>query len=72
MQSFVNKFNIVLNQNKSEVIINFYQQYPVAQADGEIPSENIEVEVTPVANLIMNGDCAANLCKVLADLLQDE
>lgn len=71
MQVYTNRFNIAKNQDGSEVILNFFQNMPkLPDPTGQetIVSE-IPTEMTPVANLVMTGQCAHNLLKVLQDIL---
>ncbi len=76
MQAYVNKFSIALNQDKTEAIINFFQNVPVIPQNegaskmtvrGEMPAE-----VIPVVNLVMTGECAHNFARMLLDLLDQE
>lgn len=69
MQTFTNKFTVVLNQDKTEAIINFYQESPALSnlsgpLEGPIPTE-----FSPVANLVMTGQCAHNLLTALQEVL---
>lgn len=72
MQAYTNKFSIALNQDKSEVILNFFQNVPTIPQQDE--SENLVVsefksEIIPIANLAMTGQCARNLASALLQLL---
>ena len=72
MQSFTNKFSIALNQDKTEAIINFYQNIPMIPEDGSNISGEIPSQIIPVASLAMTGQCARNFAKALNDLLEQE
>lgn len=71
MQVYTNRFNIAKNQDGSEVILNFFQSMPKLPdpAKEETIASEIPTEMTPVANLVMTGQCAHNLLKVLQDIL---
>lgn len=71
MQLFTNRFNVMLNQDKTEAIINFYQHAPTVQGIEDADSNAIELKIEPVANLVMTGQCARNLLQVLQDLLNE-
>ncbi len=73
MQSYINKFNIAINGNRSEVLINFSQsvpQIPNQVANSAKPTE-VPVETIPVANLVMTEEVAQNLLQMLQDILKD-
>lgn len=70
MQAYTNKFSIILNQDKSEAIINFYQNIPVLPESGQPALSEIPSQVVPVASLAMTGQCAKNLSDALRDLLE--
>lgn len=71
MQAFTNKFSIAVNQDKSEVIINFYQNIPnlPVDLDGSVGLREMQSTVIPVSNLVMSGQCAQNLVSTLSSLL---
>lgn len=72
MQAFANKFTIFFNQDKTEAIINFYQEIPdLSNVTGQVVG-NFPTEVTPVANLAMTSQCAKNLLDSLQALLNKE
>lgn len=74
MQVFTNKFSVALNQDKSEVIINFFQNIPT------IPTANDQSKVVremsstiiPVANIVMTGQCAHNFVATLSNMLEQD
>lgn len=70
MQSFTNKFSIALSQDRTEVVFNFYKNIPLIPEDN--PPDEISVQVVPVANLVMTGQCAKNFSKALSDLLSKD
>lgn len=73
MQNYINKFNIAINGNRSEVLINFSQsvpQIPNQVANSAEPTE-VPVETIPVANLVMTEEVAQNLLQMLQDILKD-
>ena len=72
MQTFTNKFTIILNQDKSEAIINFYQNIPILPENGQPTVGELPSQVTPVASLAMTGQCAKNFSRALGDLLNQE
>lgn len=74
MQTFTNKFSIALNQDKTEVMINFFQNVPTLPETNMTPAEaeSISSVIVPVANLVMTGQCAKTLVDVLSDLLNLE
>ncbi|MBR5792387.1 MAG: hypothetical protein IKY34_04705 [Ruminiclostridium sp.] len=70
MQAYTNRFNVAMNFDGSEVMINFFQSVPQVPEDAanavvaEMPTENI-----PVANLVMTGQSAHNLLAALQGIL---
>ena len=72
MLQFTNKFSVALNHDKSEAIINFYQNTPVLPANGQTNTEEFPAEITPVANIVMTGDVARQLAHILQELLDKE
>lgn len=76
MQTYVNKFNIALNQDKSEALVDFFQNVPVIPQNNEAMNitfdTNLNTEVIPVVNLVMTGECARQLAMTLLALLGQE
>ncbi|WP_298016729.1 hypothetical protein [uncultured Dysosmobacter sp.] len=72
MQQYVNKFFIAMNEDKSEVIINFAQNVPTIPESATVSPDEFEVQVIPVAGLVMTGEFAENLAKSLSNLLTKE
>ena len=74
MQTFTNKFKIAMNQDKTEVILNFYQSVPepTTAMDKVHVIQNPERIDAPVANLVMTGQCARSLLSVLGDMLESD
>ena len=73
MQSYINKFNIAINGNRSEVLINFSQSVPQIpnQVANSAEATEVPVETIPVANLVMTEEVAQNLLQMLQDILKD-
>lgn len=73
MQSYINKFNIAINGNRSEVLINFSQAVPQipSQVTSSAEPTEVPVEIIPVANLVMTEEVARNLLQMLQDILKD-
>lgn len=72
MQTFANKFNIALNQDKSEVIINFFQnipKIPEVQGTSQVLSEP-QADIIPVSNLVMTGQTAQALAETILHLME--
>lgn len=74
MQAFTNKFNIAMNQDKTEVIINFFQNIPTVPVNTEYPQlvREMTSDVVPVANLVMTGQCAKNFAATLSSMLEQD
>ena len=72
MQVFTNKFSIALNQDKSEVIINFFQNVPIIPTSNDQPKlvQEMTSEIIPVANIVMTGQCARNFVEMLSNMLE--
>lgn len=71
MQTYVNKFNVALSQDKSEAILDFSQNTPLIPGDSESGGP-MGTNITPVANLVMTGACARQLAVTLLALLDQE
>ena len=67
MHTFTNKFNIALNQDKTEVMVTFYQNYPVMadQLNLQNVPQEIPANVEAVSQLVMTAPFA----KVFAENL---
>lgn len=72
MLLFTNKFSVALNHDKSEAIINFYQNTPVLPANGQTSGKELPAEITPVADIVMTGEVARQLANILQELLDRE
>lgn len=71
MQTFTNKFSIAVTPDKSEVVLNFFQNIPAIPEEEnaiEAPKE-LTPTVLPVANLVMTGQFAEEFVKVLSQML---
>ena len=74
MQTYTNKFNIAINGDRSEVIIDFFQnipQFPPQERNVQEPM-TFHVETLPVANLVMTKQIAQNLLQVLQNILSED
>lgn len=71
MQAYTNRFNLAINRDGSEVILNFFQNMPSAETliEHEDSSAELSTEMTPVANLVMTGRCAHSLLQALQNIL---
>lgn len=71
MQTYTNRFNVAMNKDGSEIILNFFQNMPELQAvaDQDATDSDLPTEMIPVANLVMTGQCAHNLLTVLQNIL---
>ena len=74
MQIFTNKFTIAVNAEKTEVILNFFQNIPTFPPDGTPSSEPVPAatQIVPVANLAMSGLFAKNLAETILKMLDTE
>ena len=74
MQTFTNKFSIAMNQDKTEVIINFFQNIPIVPVGNEPVARvgEMESELIPVSNIVMTGQCARNFLSTLSEMLNQE
>nr|WP_300828034.1 hypothetical protein [uncultured Oscillibacter sp.] len=72
MEIFTNKFSIILNEDKSEAVMNFYQIAPSWTEKGSSGEGEIVQEILPVASLVMTGQCAQNFSKSLQTLLNQD
>lgn len=73
MQQYTNRFNIAKNQDGSEVILNFYQNVPQFPdpTDQETIVSELKTEHLLVSSLVMTGQCAHNLLRVLQEILDE-
>ena len=74
MQSFTNKFSIAMNPDKTEVILDFFQNVPVFENDDVGINKKVDatMQKIPVANLVMSGTCARNLADVLLKMFEED
>ena len=74
MQLFANKFSIAMNESKSEVVVNFFQNVPTipGSVDGTTVSGTMDSEVVPISNLVMTGEFAEQLATTLLRMLEQK
>ena len=74
MQTFTNKFSVAFNQDRSEALINFFQNVPNIPADDSAANGNVQMtsQIIPVANMAMTGQCARNLAEAILKLINAE
>lgn len=65
MPTYTNQFNCMVNHDKTEVILTFCQRIPSVGPDGKTTSPEVE----PVSTLVMTGNLARELQRILGDLL---
>lgn len=68
MLTYSNAYNCVIADNKSEVIITFFQNSPIHNENGTLQ----KMEQTPIATIAMTGTMATNLYYTLKGLLINE
>lgn len=66
MRNFVNKFQFIANDNRSEITINFSEVYPIIP---EEPGTPITTSTELVSSLVMSEDTAKELAKRLLKAL---
>lgn len=71
MQQYVNKFQIGINDARTEVNLNFIQESPIIPLENGT-SEDVETEVVFVSNLVMTYDSAMKLYGVFKEILEPE
>lgn len=74
METFTNRFTVAMTPDKSEVVLNFFQNIPVIPDDVTLSSTPLDQSptVVPVINLVMTGQCAKSLVDVLSQMLSTE
>ena len=66
MRKFVNRFQFIANDNRSEITINFSEVYPIIPEESGTP---ITTGTELVSSLVMSEDTAKELAKrLLKDL----
>ena len=70
MEAYTNKFSILLSEDKTEAVLNFYQVAPSWSEEAGHPNGGVVVQETlPIASLVMTRQCVENFSKSLQDLL---
>ena len=72
MNVFTNQFRVAMNQDKSEVVLYFYQAAPdfTESNNADVAVQEFSIApAEPVAKLVMTGQCAQHLSEVLNTLL---
>lgn len=70
MQTYTNRFNVAMNFDGTEVLVNFFQTLPqVPEGANTVSISEMSTENVPVANLVMTGQCARNLLAALQEVL---
>lgn len=69
MQQYINKFQVAINDTKTEVNLNFLQEIPVIPFEKK-DGESIQTELEPVSNLVMSFESAQELCTMLNKILE--
>ena len=64
---YINRVTVAINQNKSEVIMNLYQEMPIFGEDAITTG----TEITQVGSFVMNRNMAEELTRILANVLID-
>lgn len=74
MQQFTNKFSVAVNQQQTEVLLNFYQDVPEFMLNGEPMEKSIndQVQSEPVSSLVMTYEFAEKFSKLFQDILHPE
>lgn len=66
MRKFVNRFQFIANDNRSEITINFSEVYPIIPEESGTP---ITTGTELVSSLVMSEDTAKELAKRLLNAL---
>ena len=66
MRKFVNRFQFIANDNRSEITINFCEVYPIIPEESGTP---ITTGTELVSSLVMSEDTAKELAKRLLNAL---
>lgn len=66
MRKFVNRFQFIANDNRSEITINFSEVYPIIPEESGTP---ITTGTELVSSLVMSEDTAKELAKRLLKAL---
>ena len=74
MQNYTNRFSIAVNKNKSELMLNFYQESPNFDINtlDEGKKNILPSTVDLVANLVMSYSCAEDLIHALQKIISDD
>ena len=69
MRKLTNMFQFAINDDHSEVTINFYEVYPIIPEKSGSP---IKTESELVTSLVMSEDTAKGLAKMLLNVLENQ
>lgn len=73
METYTNKFSILLSEDRTEAVLNFYQVAPSWSEEEGHPNGGVIVqEVLPVASLVMTRQSVENFSKSLQELLSKD
>lgn len=73
MQIYTNRFTFAVNQESTELILNFFQQAPILEslAEDGVKQQEVLTKTELVAELVMNHSCAKNLADAILNALNN-
>lgn len=72
MYAYVNKLNAAVNQDKTEVILNFLQEAPCFEEQSDDGSGVVRAKELAVASLVMGENLARNLANTILSMLESD
>ena len=69
MPQYVNRFQYICNQNRSEINLNFFHEYPTLPLDEPPSFEAMPVDCEKVAQFVMTAEAAKELLLLLKKTL---
>lgn len=71
MPQYANKFLYISNQNKSEINLYFFHEYPNPPQDADVLPEVLPTQTDVVAQLILTTETVQELLRILNKALNE-
>ena len=72
MYNYANRFTVLTNQNKTEFLLKFAQDAPVISSMPDTDGSSVNVESMPVADIVVTGELAREIARLISKTLEQE
>ncbi len=71
MLQYVNKLNVAINQQKSEIVLTFIQEYPTFEGIIDQDNHSISLKDEPVASIVVSKSFAKEIVKAITSMIEN-